>query len=356
MNLFRILPTRPTAALALSLGVSLIWVESSLARPQVCDRLEAEFVELSEQVESEGASNSWQTAYEEQLIHIRNVQSQMTSFSCDGSLGPPQCQQLSSSLQQMNENLTYLDSQRQQELYSSVVQDRLNEVRQALVDLNCSDRSDQQVQQPTDQLAPPAQLGGQPLQLEPRSTAGFSSGDQQFATMCVRKCDGYYFPINPNSNAGDLAEDTEICQALCPGQDTELFVFQVPQETPAQMRSLAGQPYSSLANAYVFRQTNDPACTCDGSGAASNSLDLAPSIPSLEQGIGSGQLQDLTPGATPTYPAIPSEGELRQDLNTIEAQSETSEPLIVQKKFVPREVEPRKGPIRKVGPKFFPDQ
>ena len=350
MTISRLPFAHSCAAVALALGASLIWTGSAFARPQVCDRLETEFIELSEQVDSNGGSNSWQTAYEEQLVHIRNVQSQMSNFGCDGSFGPAQCQQLSSSLQQMNENLTYLDSQRQQELYSSVLQDRLTEVKQALVDLNCSDRSDQQVQPLT-----PAQAN-QPLQLEPRSTAGFSSGGQQYATMCVRKCDGYYFPINPNSSAEDLTEDGEICQALCPSQDTELYVFQVPQETPAQMRSLSGAPYTSLANAYLFRQQNNPACSCDAAGGQPGNLEPSPAIPPLEQALPGNQLEDLTPGATATYPAIPNQSELRQTVNATEAQSDISEPPLVQKKFVPREVEPRTGPIRKVGPKFFPDQ
>ncbi|GHB18193.1 hypothetical protein GCM10007094_02430 [Pseudovibrio japonicus] len=174
--------------------------------------------------------------------------------------------------------------------------------------------------------------------------------------MCVRKCDGYYFPINPNSSADDLAEDEEICQALCPTQDTELYVFQVPQETPAQMRSLAGAPYTSLANAYEFRQQSNPACSCDAAGGQPGGQLPATALPSLDQAIPGSDLEDLTPGATATYPAIPLESERRQTADAIEAQSDNSEPPLVQQKFVPHEVEPRTGPIRKVGPKFFPDR
>ncbi|KZL17794.1 hypothetical protein PsAD2_02912 [Pseudovibrio axinellae] len=336
------------ATAALTLATSLIWAQGAFARPQVCDKLEAEFIELSEQVDNAGGPNSWQNAYEQQIGHIRNIQSQMSSNGCNGSFGPAQCQQLNSSLQQMNENLVYLDSQRQQELYSNALQDRLNEVSQALVDLDCSGRSNQ--------LTPPARVNQQPLELAPRSTAGFSSSKQQFASMCVRKCDGYYFPINPNSTAEDLTEDEEICQALCPGQDTELYVFRVPQETPSQMQSLSGAPYTSLANAYSFRQQNNPACSCDANASQAGGLDLAPSTPPLDQAIQTGELGELTPAATPTYPAIPSQGELRQNIDVNGAQSENPEPALVQNKFVPREVEPREGPIRKVGPKFFPDQ
>ncbi len=350
MTRFR-LPFVQSCTVAIAFAGSLVWTNGALARPQVCDRLEAEFIELSEQVDNSEASNSWQKAYEEQLVHISNVQSQMASFGCEGTFGVPQCQQLGSSLQQMNENLAYLDSQRQQELYSSALADRLNEVKQALVDLNCSGQQVQQGQP----LAPPVQVN-QPAPLAPHSTAGFSEDGQQFATMCVRKCDGYYFPINPNSSAGDLAEDEEICQALCPSQDTELYVFRVPQETPAQMQSLSGAPYTALANAYLFRQQNNPACACDATGGQPGTFEPTPAIPSLEQALPNGELQEVTPTATATYPAIPSQDELRQTANATDARSENSERPLVQKKFVPREVEPREGPIRKVGPKFFPDQ
>ncbi len=283
----------------------------------------------------------------------------------------------------------YLDTQRQQELYTSSLQNRLREVEQTLQDLNCASLPDQQIQQqtplpgqanqqfqpqtpplgqPDQQFQPQAPVPGQadqqfqpqtpaqanqPMQLEPRSNAGVTSGGQQYATMCVRKCDGYYFPINPNSGAEDLAEDEEICQALCPTQDTELYVFQVPQESPAQMRSLAGAPYTSLANAYEFRQQSNPACSCDAAGGQPGGQLPSASLPSLDQAIPGNDLEDLTPGATATYPAIPLESERRQTADATEAQSNNPEPPLVQQKFVPHEVEPRTGPIRKVGPKFF---
>ncbi len=395
MIISRLSFTQSCAVAVFALGASAVWTETAFARPLVCDQLETEFIELSQQMGNSGVSdNSWQTAYNEQLMHIQNVESQMFNFGCDGSFGPPQCQQLSGSLQQMNENLAYLDTQRQQELYTSSLQNRLREVEQTLQDLNCASLPDQQIQQQTPlpgqanqqfqpqapvpdqpnqqfqpqapvpgqtdqqfqpQTPPPAQAN-QPMQLEPRSNASVTSGGQQYATMCVRKCDGYYFPINPNSGAEDLAEDEEICQALCPTQDTELYVFQVPQESPAQMRSLAGAPYTSLANAYEFRQQSNPACSCDAAGGQPGGQLPSASLPSLDQAIPGNDLEDLTPGATATYPAIPLESERRQTADATEAQSDNPEPPLVQQKFVPHEVEPRTGPIRKVGPKFFPDR
>lgn len=326
------------------------------AQALVCERLEAEFIDLSAQVENAPAPAGWQQAYEEQLGHIGTVQGQMSSLNCDGVFGPPQCQQLNDSLQQMQQNLAYLDGQRQPELLVLQAANRLEQVRQALVTQNCANRQTQ----PTQPVAvqPPQPATG-------LSTTTISSSEQTFATMCVRKCDGYYFPINPNSKAADLAEDTEICQALCPGQDTELYVFRTPQETPAQMRSLNGQPYTSLANAYLFRQQNNPACSCDATGGTGTVQASTPPA-GLGQDIGIGEdLQDLTPAATAEYPAIPSVDEINQTASVASSTSELTaqpqaqdgtEPVIVQKKFVPREVEPRQGPIRKVGPKFFPDQ
>ena len=74
-----------------------------------------------------------------------------------------------------------------------------------------------------------------------------------FRTLCVRVCDGYYFPISFATTSSNFATDEAICQASNPQTDMRLFVHLNPSETPHEMTDLAGTPYTSLPNAFRYR-------------------------------------------------------------------------------------------------------
>jgi hypothetical protein len=94
--------------------------------------------------------------------------------------------------------------------------------------------------------------------------APFSSGSGlgTYRTMCVRTCDGFYFPISFATVPSQFAADSATCQAMCPGAETSLYTYRNPGEDPEQMVSLAGEAYTALPNAFKFRTSYDKACTC----------------------------------------------------------------------------------------------
>lgn len=83
-----------------------------------------------------------------------------------------------------------------------------------------------------------------------------------YRTLCVRPCDGYYFPISFSTTRKHLETDRELCRKLCPAADAELYYHSVRYEGPMQMRSLEGQPYAELENAFSYRTALDKSCTC----------------------------------------------------------------------------------------------
>ncbi len=54
--------------------------------------------------------------------------------------------------------------------------------------------------------------------------------DGSYRTLCVRKCDGFYFPISMSASRGRFETDSAICQASCPNSEVELFVQPSGQE------------------------------------------------------------------------------------------------------------------------------
>jgi hypothetical protein len=87
-----------------------------------------------------------------------------------------------------------------------------------------------------------------------------------YRTLCVRTCDGYYFPISYSALPSKFDEDSKACQAMCPASEAALYSHRNPGEDVAQAVSIAGRPYTELPNAFAYRKTFNPSCSCRGVG------------------------------------------------------------------------------------------
>ena len=87
-----------------------------------------------------------------------------------------------------------------------------------------------------------------------------------FRTVCVRTCDGFFFPISYATTSAKFIEDENACQRLCPAAQTALYYYRNPGEEIEQAISIGGEPYLSMPNAFRYRQQLDQACTCRGPG------------------------------------------------------------------------------------------
>ena len=101
-----------------------------------------------------------------------------------------------------------------------------------------------------------------------QSTPGTDLGPQSgtFRTVCVRSCDGAYFPISFATVPARFPDDEKTCKALCPAADATLFAYRNPGEDMNQAVSISGQPYTSSPNAFRFRQEFNPSCSCKAAG------------------------------------------------------------------------------------------
>jgi hypothetical protein len=115
-----------------------------------------------------------------------------------------------------------------------------------------------------------------------------------YRTICVRACDGYYFPISFSATPGEFDRDLQACQAMCPGTEVDLYFHRVPDEEVEEMVSIAGTPYRDLPNAFRYRRAGfvrEPSCGCNpvrnfeiiagehGNSDADDPETVAPSIP-----------------------------------------------------------------------------
>jgi Protein of unknown function (DUF2865) len=84
--------------------------------------------------------------------------------------------------------------------------------------------------------------------------------------VCVRECDGGFFPLDWSVRQSDPDQLTGLCQALCPNTVVSVYT-RSPSHVISTAVSLDGDtPYSELPNALKFEKAFDPACTCKPAG------------------------------------------------------------------------------------------
>jgi hypothetical protein len=82
-----------------------------------------------------------------------------------------------------------------------------------------------------------------------------------YRTLCVRTCDGYYFPISFSTTRSQFARDADKCTANC-GSEARLFYHANPGGKVEDMVDLSGLGYASLPNAFKYRQSLVSNCAC----------------------------------------------------------------------------------------------
>jgi hypothetical protein len=92
-----------------------------------------------------------------------------------------------------------------------------------------------------------------------RRASKHAAGPSLANALCVRLCDGYFFPA---SGDGSLTNRQASCGAVCPGAATELFLRPAGADGIDDASSLSGVKYTALPNAYRYRSGVSLACTC----------------------------------------------------------------------------------------------
>ena len=83
--------------------------------------------------------------------------------------------------------------------------------------------------------------------------------------VCVRTCDGGFFPVSYSATRSRLESLAQQCQALCPNAETALYTYSLSKDIDDAV-SIDGRPYRDLPNAGKFRTKFDPTCTCKPPG------------------------------------------------------------------------------------------
>lgn len=90
---------------------------------------------------------------------------------------------------------------------------------------------------------------------------GPSSYGGRYRTVCVRLCDGYFFPISNASSRRDFYDDAQQCRTRCQS-DTRLYYMSPMAPDIKQARDQRGLSYRDLKTAFLYRKKLVKSCTC----------------------------------------------------------------------------------------------
>ena len=244
----------------------------------MCPRLEAQLATIDRGGGSGDPSKDdqirrYQEAQAKQQGELDRVTQQARRMGCDSSGffslfsgQSAQCGPVNNQIQQMRGNLDQITTNLERLRTGGAGSDRENQRRSVLLALaqnNCGPQYANAVQQ----SSPGTFLNN----LFGNNNPGVPGGDLgpqsgTYRTVCVRTCDGAYFPVSFATVPARFPDDEKTCKALCPASEAALFSYRNPGEDMNQAVSISGQPYSALPNAFRFRQEFNPSCACKAAG------------------------------------------------------------------------------------------
>jgi|SRR6516162_3769780 len=184
------------------------------------------------------------------------------------------------------------------------------------------------------------------------SPGGDGAPSGTYHTVCVRACDGFYFPISYSTVPSRFADDARACQRQCPAAEVELYSFRNPGENMEQAVSVTGQPYTSLANAFRYRKEIIAGCSCRRPGQSwAEALKNADDPTTLESGDIVVTDQNAKALSQPKQPGKPTSATAPTQPGTVVAP-----PATPASPMASAGTDASKRSVRTVGPPFLPSQ
>jgi len=184
------------------------------------------------------------------------------------------------------------------------------------------------------------------------SPGGDGAPSGTYHTVCVRACDGFYFPISYSTVPSRFADDARACQRQCPAAEAELYSFRNPGENMEQAVSVTGQPYTSLANAFRYRKEIIAGCSCRRPGQSwAEALKNADDPTTLESGDIVVTNQNAKALSQPKQPGKPTSATAPTQPGTVVAPPATPASATAS-----AGTDASKRSVRTVGPPFLPSQ
>ena len=244
-------------------------VVSADAMSAECDRLRRAIADASRS----GQSAQYQAAADRQRAEIDRTVAYSQEIGCGnrkflifGSDPPAQCSQIQAQIGRMRANLDDLQSRAgggaggRGELIA-----RYNEQcagqpgkPKGIIDALFGQPKPGEIEEQPLGPGPDKVESDKPVEKQPAQEGEARAGGK---AVCVRSCDGAFFPVSYSASGGRLDSLADICRALCPNAEVTLYTYPVSGEIE-QAVSINGARYMDSPTALRYRHTFDPSCSC----------------------------------------------------------------------------------------------
>lgn len=265
---------------------------AAVSSSPVCVRLEAQLASLNSGAASspladqikrdEDAIARQQADIDRATEHARRVGCSTQGLFSLFSGFSPQCGPLNSQIDEMRSRLDRLTSEVEQlKSGNNDQQSQRNVLIGQLAQNNCGAQYTAAARAAGPQGFFEALLGGGSI-VNPGGNGGPAG---TYRTVCVRTCDGFYFPISYSTVPSRFAADAQACQRLCPAAQVSLYTYHNPGEQIEQAVSADGAPYTALPSAFRYRKEVVSGCSCRSPGESwAQALRNADDSSTLESG------------------------------------------------------------------------
>ena len=344
------------ARLLLAIAASLpLLLSGGTAEAGVCERLQRDLSNLPRILVDTAGARKYASAIERQKIQLRKAKSDQRRLGCSsgsiiviGGANAKACGTLASVIGRMERNLQVLDRKRREFAGGAPSGGQRKRLLAALDANGCNDRAAIVPVAGTETLRTIDDTRTLPLgttpdgsgKLELRSLGG-NSGHGNLRTVCVRTCDGGFFPISSGATPLDFRRDQKVCAMMCPETETQLFYQSMTngQETEQMTSTVTGRPYYELQNAFAYRtrdRSKTGSCGCNLSAYYQEMIKREKAAKGEAAGTG-GQQDD---GSVTTIKTLPKKEEA-----TVKTPAKVEE----------RVYDPANSKVRTVGPAFLPE-
>ena len=245
------------------------------ARGETCRGLEAQLANIDRASGEQGKAEQIRRLEENvgrQQAELDRSTQQSRQKGCDtpvflqifgGGNRSEQCPALTNQIQQIRSNMARMqaDLQRLQGAGSNYERDgQRRSVIQALAQNDCGPQYRAQAAQSRNLFE--NLFGPGPGSTE-QNTSNEPVGSG-YRTVCVRTCDGYFFPISFSTSQDRFRDDEVTCQRMCPAAEVQLYSHRNPGEDMRQAVSTNGDRrlYTELPTAFKYKTEWSNACVC----------------------------------------------------------------------------------------------
>lgn len=332
---------------------------SAQASTRVCRQLEAQLAALPSGGGSLARAQRYDAAVARQQEQIRKARAQGRQAGCGRFMSGAAvafCGNLNATLERMERNLAELQRTRQRMGAGGDTRRERARINAALDVNGC--RAPQRALPPPVDAAPRGQTV-----IDGRTGLRMGNLSGRFRTLCVRTCDGYFFPVSWSVPQSAFERDRNACAAMCPGTEVELHYHRSSSEEPKDMVSaVTGIPYSDMPNAFRYRQPDAaiaPGCSCTASASAERGF----TIIGGDHGSGLPQDEAFGDAAQASIPVPPGKPDPAEDPETLSSREGGLDAAALKRLAKPprRPKPPAQADedgdraVRVVGPRFLPD-